>query len=268
MHRNGKPLGYEELRPIVIDEIIKGSGEFRDLEERVARAVLKQQGAQHTGPMGSAYQGAMVNLHPSDASTILEIFWDLFRQGVITLGKDSSNPNWPWFRLSRFGQTISKSTIRFHDTASYVALMKSYDKALSSQAITYLEEAAASFYAECLLAATVMLGAAAETEFLNLLDLVATGKHGTSFTAAIKERFIKGKIQKFLAGVSSLTLPKECTEDLDTKLLGIQSVIRIARNDAGHPSGTPAPAREQVYVYLQLFGPYAQQLSILRKHMA
>jgi hypothetical protein len=63
---------------------------------------------------GSAYQGAAQHLHPNDSSTILEVFWDLFRQGVITLGINTNNPGWPYFRLSRFGENIkSQSDFRF-----------------------------------------------------------------------------------------------------------------------------------------------------------
>ena len=63
-------------------------------------------------------------------------------------------------------------------------------------------------------------------------------------------------------------LPKGSTEDLDTNLSAIQSVLRIARNDAGHPSGAKPPLREQAYVNLQLFVPFARQLMKLRNALA
>lgn len=59
------------------------------------------------------------------------------------------------------------------------------------------------------------------------------------------------------------TLPKEATEDLETNFLMIQSVLRIARNDAGHPTASKLQ-REQAYVNLQLFIPFARQLMRLR----
>ncbi len=58
--------------------------------------------------------------------------------------------------------------------------------------------------------------------------------------------------------------PHEATEDLDTNFLAIQAVLRIARNEAGHPTGA-TPQRESVYVYLQLFVPFARQLMRLRR---
>jgi hypothetical protein len=47
----------------------------------------------------------------------------------------------------------------------------------------------------------------------------------------------------------------------------IQSVLRIARNEAGHPTAA-TPQREQVYVYLQIFVPFARQLMRLRMVLA
>jgi hypothetical protein len=63
-------------------------------------------------------------LHPYDAELVRDVFWDLFRQGFITLGLNDSNPNWPWFRLSHFGERALKtqSPYRFHDTGSFITL--------------------------------------------------------------------------------------------------------------------------------------------------
>jgi hypothetical protein len=58
-------------------------------------------------------------------------------------------------------------------------------------------------------------------------------------------------------------LPQSASEDFDTNFAMIQSVLRIARNDAGHPTSAN-PQREQVYIYMQLFVPFARQLMRLR----
>lgn len=100
------------------------------------------------------------NLHPNDAELVRDVFWDLFRQGgVITLGFDS-NPAWPWFRLSYFGEKILKNgdSYRFHETTSFIALIKSQVPDVLPETINYLEEAVSAFYAGCFLAASVMLG--------------------------------------------------------------------------------------------------------------
>jgi hypothetical protein len=134
----------------------------------------------------------------------------------------------------------------------------------------YLEEAVAAFYSGCFLAATVMLGVAAEAEFLRLIDVA--NKHpeiGRSFDKAVKERFIRGKIEAFRRGLEPhlKTIPDSAKEDLDINLNAVQSIIRIARNEAGHPSGAQPPSRSQVYINLQIFVPYAAQVARLRREL-
>jgi hypothetical protein len=118
-----------------------------------------------------------------------------------------------------------------------------------------------------MLATSVMLGVAAEAEFLHLLEIgIKHPVHSELFAKAHKERLIRQKIVKFSAHFNML--PKDLRDhigdDFETHLSGIQSILRIARNEAGHVSGGKYPAREDVYVHLQLFIPFARQLSRLR----
>jgi hypothetical protein len=84
-----------------------------------------------------------------------------------------------------------------------------------------------------------MPGVAAEAEFLRLIA-AATGsaKYGASFAPVSKPLFIRQKIIAFQKSLEPLIpgLDKASTEDLETNFNMIQSVLRIARNDAGHPT--------------------------------
>jgi hypothetical protein len=71
--------------------------------------------------------------------------------GFVTLGTDSShNAGWPWFRLSHFGANALKSQgpYRFHDTASYLAIVRNEVPDTLDEAVAYLEEAVAALYAD------------------------------------------------------------------------------------------------------------------------
>jgi hypothetical protein len=200
------------------------------------------------------------------------VFWDLFRQGFITLGMNDDNEQWPWFRLSHFGAKAlaAQSPYRFHDTNSFLSLVKNEVPDISADAVVYLDEAVAAFYTGCLLASCVMLGVAAEVEFLRLAEIAAANPtHGGKFSPVAKQYVIRQKIAKFHECLKPLipALPHTATEDFETNFQAIQSVLRIARNDAGHPTGA-APQREQVFVYLQLFIPFARQLMRLRQALA
>ena len=48
----------------------------------------------------------------------------------------------------------------------------------------------------------------------------------------------------------------------------IQSVICIARKELGRPPEANPPSRDQVYLYLQLFIPFAKQLTRLRHELS
>ncbi|WP_029083962.1 hypothetical protein [Bradyrhizobium sp. th.b2] len=261
--------GYEELREIVVDiligkEQVDEPTQWDNLTQAVATVIARRAG--HNGPQ--AYRQAWC---PQQAELVRDIFWDLFRQGFITLGLNHSNPAWPFFRLSHYGQKALKhqSPFRFHDTKSFVQLVMREAPDLSREAQEYLEEAVATFYAGCLLSSCVMLGVAAEAEFLRLVDVASNGKHATKFAAVPKPLFIRQKIGKFQAALTPLanTLPKEVTEDLDTNFTMVQSVLRVSRNEAGHPTAAK-PEREQVYVFLQLFVPFARQAMRLRQALA
>ena len=199
-----------------------------------------------------------------------DIFWDLFRQGFITLGLNDSNDAWPFFRLSHIGgQTLAaQSPFRFHHTSSFLNIVTREVPDISAEAKVYLDEAVAAYFSDCLLACCVMVGGAAEAEFLRLVDVAANSTtFGSAFAPVVQPVFIRQKITKFQDCLKPLLdarrLPREAVEDLETNFNMIQSVLRIARNDAGHPTSTQLE-REQVYVYLQLFVPFARQVMRLR----
>jgi hypothetical protein len=260
---------YEELREVVIDILLKRETvafpptQWAHLSGGVAE-VLRRRAGQPVDRRSPPLRGP-------DAELVRDIFWDLFRQGFITLGLDDMNSGWPFFRLSHFGEKAlsSLSPYRFHDTSPFLAVVKKEIPDISSEALAYLDEAVAAFYAGCLLASCVMLGVAAEAEFLRLVDVAIAGRHAARFVSVQNASFIRQKITKFRTELAPLlpSLPKDAREDLEINLDSIQSVLRIARNDAGHPNAA-APNREQVYVLLQLFVPFAKQAMKLRGALA
>lgn len=265
---------YEEIREVVILILLKRihvsfqPEQWANLKLGVAEVFARRE--QKPGENINHVSGS--GLDRRDAELTRDVFWDLFRQGFITLGLDDSNAQWPFFRLSHFGQEAlnTGSPFLFHDTNSFLKLVRAEIPDLSSPATTYLSEACAAFYAGCLLSSCVMLGVAAEAEFLELVDVaIKNTSHGQKFSSVEKVTFIAQKISKFQACILPLAkqLPKEATEDLETNFLAIQSVLRIARNDAGHPTGS-TPSRENVYIYLQLFVPFARQLMRLRQALS
>lgn len=81
---------YEEVRELVVDILLKRSpDQWLTLIQHVSEEFAHRSGLPRD-PLGPP------PLHPYDAELVRDVFWDLFRQGFITLGKDTSNPMWPW----------------------------------------------------------------------------------------------------------------------------------------------------------------------------
>ncbi|TBZ57129.1 hypothetical protein [Rhizobium leguminosarum] len=270
MNQDTKQHSYEEIREAIIDIITRPRNSpdqwaalIRELELELAR----RDGA--PAPHASLYGSQ--TMHPYDAELARDAFWDLFRQGMITLGINDANPAWPWFRLSHLGKTdlLTQNPLRFHDATTFIALVTSQVPDISEEALRYLREAAGAFYADLLLSLCVMIGVAAEAEFIRLVDVAAAHpKHGSRFNSAQKADFIGTKVGKFRQAIETIRadLPKPLMENVEV-LMTIQAIIRTARNEAGHPVATNV-IRQQVYVYLQLFSEMARQMMLFRRALA
>jgi len=258
---------YEEIRNVVID-IVAGRekvayepSQYQHLLLGVAEVFQRREGSASSPSMF----GRDAQLAPNDRELFREVFWDLFRQSVITLGANDSNREFPFFSLSHFGRKMlaNQNVYFFHDLESYTKLIRSNVPNLNDVTLLYLQEAMQSFRSGCMLAATVILGVASEHSFLLLVEAAENSpKYGGQFGNVSKERTILQKFRKFRAAFEKhvLTdLPGEIRENLDIEFDGILSVIRTFRNDSGHPSGKILE-REQTYVLLQMFVPYCRKL--------
>lgn len=256
---------YEELRDTTI-ELLSGrerSGysleNFDGLKIAVAEVFARREGK----------QGGRFELSRPDAEVLREVFWDLFRQGVVVPGLDELNRDFPWFRISDRGRRIlAHQPFIPHDVDAYTKILKSAVPELNDTTLVYLQESMSAFRADCLLSASVMLGVATEHTFLLLLeDIAANPKWNVRYQSVAEQRAILQKVTKFRNVLEQdlKQLPSELREDLDTHFAGILSVIRTTRNESGHPSGK-VPEREQVYVLLHLFVTYCKKMYALRRY--
>ena len=273
MHRDQQEHSYEELREVVINVLLdandKGVDRFEKLLEKAALELCRQDGQAHE--QQHFCYGSAAELHPDDAELVLEIVWDLFRQGVLTFGLNAANPGWPWIRLTRFGECVLQhGPYRLHNKAEFMRALRCEAVALSPDAAVYVKEAVAAFYADCLLSTCVMLGIAAESEFLRLLDVARNSRtYGKYFSRIGDGLSIRAKVMRFGEAIKPILslLPQSGTSDLGDVLNTMQSILRTVRSESGPPSGADPPSRDQVYVYLQLFIPFLEQLSRLRREL-
>lgn len=270
---------FEEIRSAALDllagreKATYGLDQYQHLLIGVAEVFRRREGQSETERgVVHIFGGTEPRLSGADAERFLEVFWGLFREGVITLGCNDSNRAFPFFRVTEFGRRIieHQQAYFFHDVASYEKVIRAEIPAIDDVTLMYVKEGMQSFRAGCTLAATVMLGVATEHTFLLLAEKIDQNpSHAPTFSAVNQQRTILQKVNKFknILDQQLRTLPPALKEDLDTHFAGILSVIRTFRNQSGHPTGKLID-REQVYVLLQLFVPYAKKMYQLMDHYA
>jgi len=256
---------YEEIRSVALDILAKREkvgwepSQYQHLSMGIAEVFVRRSGQSEPFQLGREYR-----LSSEDREIYREVFWDLFRQGIITLGTNDSNPEFPNIKVSLFGNRIlqNQNAYFFHDVTTYTSLIKSNVPAIDAITLVYLQEAMQAFKSECILSATVMLGVSTEHSFLLLLESIENNpKHEPTYRSVFKERTILQKVNKFknILDQNLKTYPPDFKEDLDTHFAGILSIIRNFRNQSGHPSGKIID-REQAYILLQLFIPYCKKI--------
>lgn len=263
---------YEEIRSVVI-ELLQGNVEgaysttqFANLVSNVGEVLAEREGAPNEASWSS---GGRASLSGIDAELVGEVFWDLFRQGIITLGSDYANPNYPHFRVTARGKKVldNQNPYFFHDVSGYRDLLAKNVPDFDDVTLTYAQEAVQAFRSGCMLSATVMLGVASEHSFQLLLEsAVQSASYGEKFNSASKKRLFSQQFTAFRSALKShvvADLPQDLREHLEVNLDGVLNLIRIYRNESGHPTGKLID-REQVYINLQLFVPYSRTLYQLK----
>src|SRR5271157_3419863 len=120
---------YEEIRDVVVNIVLRREkvsyepNQYRSLVTGVGEVLARRGTAENKPEYGRPGE---TRLHDHDVELVRDVFWDLFRQGFITLGMNDMNETWPWFRLSHFGQEAlqTQSPYRFHDRNSFMSLVK------------------------------------------------------------------------------------------------------------------------------------------------
>lgn len=267
------PHTYEELRSAALDILAQREqvpyepSQYEHLSLGLGHVFARREGMIQPGRHGGNYP-----LDAQDKELLLELFWDLFRQGIISLGMNDANREFPFFHLTRLGQQLAQGqeAYFFHDVSSYEAAIRREVPTVDATTLLYLKEAMQAFRAGCMLSATVMLGVSVEHTFELMIEHLEThATHQATFAPVFAERGLLRRFNRFRGVIDGLarTLPPAIREDLDTHFAGILSVIRTYRNESGHPTGRIID-REQTFVLLQLFIPYSKKLSQLREHFA
>jgi hypothetical protein len=98
---------YEEIRSAALDLLAGREEASYDLSQYEHVLIGVAEVFQRRGEnLRQRSFGSGRDLSQQDRELFREVFWELFRQGIITLGRDDSNRNFPFFRVSSFGKKL------------------------------------------------------------------------------------------------------------------------------------------------------------------
>ncbi len=257
------PIPLSELHSLVLETFKKKpETQYIGLCSDVANLAIEKKIVSNNKQIGSI--GGFC-LGDKDEDRVREIIWDLIVERVVTIGINSSNPEWPHLKLTDYGKKIINSSMPVpHDPSGYVNRIKSEIKNLDPIILTYLEESLKTYNINALLSSTIALGCASEKALLLLIESYKNAiqdiEKQTEFKRKTEKRFIKTQFDNFTKSLRTLQhIPKDITDGLDIELLGLFEMIRNNRNDAGHPTGKSID-KEHAFANLQVFIPYCKKI--------
>jgi hypothetical protein len=218
---------------------------------------------------------AVADRFPSSRSItqqqIMEAMWSLIAQGLAYIDNmQRSREHWE-LKLTETGLAAARDEqINPDSSGEYLHRLRTMVSDASPTVLTYAEESLRAFSSRCYLASAVMLGVASEAAFLEMALAF-----GDWLPEAQREKFAKiiedlrrnytDKFREFRKRVEPRKpeLPGELSDGMSLWLDSVLDLLRIYRNDAGHPTGKQI-THDDAFINLQIFAPYLRKLYALR----
>jgi len=183
--------------------------------------------------------------------------WQLVGEGLVYLDPEGQPMDlWRWKLSESAVAALNSGVFEPHDPDGYLRALRRAIPDLDAAVIAYLEEALRAFNTRCYLATSVLVGVASEKAMLDtagaFADWLPEGE-GTQFR----------KVLDNPRGQFSAKLPVELSDSMALHLDAVADLLRVTRNDAGHPTGR-AIDRDTAYVNLQMCARYLQRLWALK----
>lgn len=203
---------------------------------------------------------------------ILEAVWGLVADGLVYLDHEDqpSDTYWRW-KLSAAGvRAVNGGAWEPVTMDRYLDRLRREAPGLDAIVLQYVEEALRAFNARCYLAAAVMVGVASERAFLLLAEAFAeaVGEQASRLRTELgnprsSQHRRYSEFRKLLDHRRD-RLPNDLVDPI--ALDGVAELLRVVRNDAGHPTGAEID-EDTARTQLLIAGPYLQKMARLREHV-
>jgi hypothetical protein len=213
---------------------------------------------------------AVLNAYPNDNQPshelIAQTLWSLIGRGLIYIDMWQPAPeNWEWLLTDTGTQAAKDEQFNPDDPERYIAHLRSNVPDMSNLVSIYADEAIRCYTHACYLASAVMLGVASEAAFIEMAEasldwFQSSGVALKKILDDPRQPYIK-KFEEFRKRIEprKAELPDELADGMSLTFDAVIDLLRIRRNDAGHPTGK-AVLRDDQYISLQMFGRYLQRL--------
>lgn len=261
---------YQQTKALLLEYLYTNrSGQFSNVVTGVIELAvhkdLYQKGAAKSLSPGTDYRRLLDGNDREYVPELLrEIMWQLLVQNIVVFGLNESNPNFPWYRLTSYGEKVIEGVgPQPYDPDNFLDEFKNKNPNADSVIFEYLTEAVNAFNHDCQKASSVMLGAASEKAILLLFDI---------FLSKIKdvtkkndfERDVRWSISskfntlhdRLLKMVNSKTLDRNLNDIVNSDLPGVFNLVRRQRNSAGHPELLSNIDKDSNFLNLRIFSEY------------
>lgn len=213
-----------------------------------------------------------IEIAHADDFIIREALWSLISQGILMQGSRTQGAGIPYVSITQYGiRCYEAGTTLPIDSEGFLDSMNLDD--VDEIIKLYIEEAVNCFSSKNYLAAAVMVGGAAE-RIVEVLTESFAAKLSPSLkvnyrSAVLTHEKIKMRFDKFLEFIETNNIKKVITrtekETLEGLFPAIVQIIRITRNETGHPTGRQMSRDEAQALIYQLKTAVIFTISFLSK---
>ncbi len=201
---------------------------------------------------------------------VMDCVWDLVLEGVFAPGAQLSNASLPALRFTNHGkQCLLTQHPTPHDPDGYLRWLGAQCRTLDSVTLVYLREALQTFRSRNNIATVVMIGVAAESVFLRVVNAVAAAigpeNRREKFITDTKGKVVKRQHDKLIEQLRHIapSLPSPLNETVVMHVESMFDIIRRYRNDAGHPNEVVLDELYEVNAILQISPIYCRTAHVL-----
>jgi len=202
---------------------------------------------------------------------IMSAVWSLVGQGLAYIDYSQPAPeNWKLFLTDAGLAAAHDEAMNPDNSGDYLERLAAGAPDANPIFLQYAREAVTSYNSRCYLASAVMLGVASEAAFLEMAR-----SFGNWLPKAQRQKFLEiienprtnyiTKFVEFRKRIEPLKsdIPDELSDGMSLWLDSILDLLRIYRNEAGHPTRKQL-ARDDAFINLQMFARYLQKLYALK----